>query len=441
MPSPSGPSTARPRRPFPRRRGVDVYLFPAVVGGGLGDIEEVLAAGRRLRRAGYRVVLYRRPGHPLPRSVAGPWDWPSLERSDRPSTKARAALTIAPAWGVSAAPETPGRLGRGGVWAEEAREVERAYGPGSTIHVSLEEFARTLGSGAETRERLREGGVPSRQLRSRVNAARDAGEVEAFRRAFVRFRALDRPNVLHLFTTFRPDPGFAKEFPSAVETGPLWPGRYHPRSTAGPRSRRREWVWYASPASAEGLAPALLEGLRGSRPRIRLYVRSPRPWPRTPPSDRLTVVTEPIAPTAWRRRFASAELRIVTGSRTLLEALEVGGPFLYFNGILGSGHRARRHRPEKLGALLDLGRSQGAPPPLLRDLADFARGRRVAAVARRLARRTEGWERFRPRPDRSGFEPPFHDAGELLLAVARALAESGNDAPTIVRRVRGGSNP
>jgi hypothetical protein len=441
MPSPSGRSTGRSRRPPARREGVDVYLFPAVVGGGLGDIEEVLAAGRRLRRAGYRIVLYRRPDQPLPRSVAGPWDWPALERSERPSPKARAALTIAPAWGVSAAPETPGRLGRGGAWAEEAREVERAYGPGSTLHVSLEEFARTLGSGAETRERLREGGIPSRQLPSRVNAARDSGEVEAFRRAFVRFRALDRPNVLHLFTTFRPDPAFAKEFPNAVQTGPLWPGRYHPRSMGRPRSRSREWVWYASPASAEGLAPAVLEGLRGSRPPIRLYVRSPRPWAGTLASDRLTLVTEPTAPRAWRRRFASAELRIVTGSRTLLEALEVGGPFLYFNGVLGSGRRARRHRPEKLAALLGLGRSQGAPRALVRDLADFARGRRVAAVVRRLAGRTQGWEHFRPRPGRSGFEPPFDDAGELLLAIARALAAGGSDAPAIVRRVRGGSIP
>jgi hypothetical protein len=440
MPSPPGRSTGPSRNPLPRRGGVDVYLLPAVVGGGLGDIEEVLAAGRRLRHAGYRVVLYRRPGHPLPRSVEGPWDWPSLERTNRLVPKARAALTIAPAWGLSATPGRPGRLGRGGAWAEEVADIERAYGPDGTLHVSLEEFARTLDSRRETRERLREGGVPSRVLSARTKAVRDAGEVEAFRRAFVRFRAFDRPNVLHLFATFRPDRAFAREFPNAVQTGPLWPGRHDLRSKTRVRSSSREWVWYASPVSAERIAPSVLEGLNGLHPPVTLYVRAPRPWPTVPASDRLTLVTEPVAPNVWCRRFAAAELRIVTGSRTLLEALEVGGPFLYFNGVLGKGRRARAHRPEKLRALLAVGRSEGVPAPLLADLRDFARGRRVIAVVRRLAGRTLGWERFHPRAVRTGFEPPFDDAGALILAVARALAQGTKDAPTIVRRVRAGLN-
>jgi hypothetical protein len=441
MPSRLSPSTGRSRRPPRRRRGVDVYLLPAVVGGGLGDIEEVLAAGRWLRRAGYRVILYRRPGRPLPRSVAGPWDWPPIERTNRLAPRAGAALTIAPAWGLSASPEGPGRLGRGGAWAEEASDIERAYGPDRTLHVSLEEFARTLDSRRETRERLREGGVPSGRLSARMNVVRDAGEVEAFRRAFLRFRAFDRPNVLHLFATFRRDRAFAREFPNAVQTGPLWPGRYDPGSKARPGPRSREWVWYASPASAERIAPAVLEGLEGLRPPVALYVRSSRPWPHVPPSERLTLVVEPVAPNAWHRRFASAELRIVTGSRTLLEALEVGGPFLYFNGVLGTGRHVRGHRPEKLRALLALGRSEGAPRTLLRDLREFARGRRVAAVVRAVAGRTRGWDRFRPRPGRPRFRPPFHDAGELILAVAGALARGEHEVPTIVGRVRRGSNP
>jgi hypothetical protein len=441
MPSQPGRSTGRSRNPLPRRGGVDVYLFPAVVGGGLGDIEEVLAAGRRLRRAGYRVVLYRRSDHPLPRSVVGPWDWPPLERTDRLAPKAGAAITIAPAWGLSAAPGRPGRLGRAGAWAEEASDIERAYGPDRTLHVSLEEFARTLDSRRETRERLREGGVRSRALSARMTTVRDAGEVEDFRRAFVWFRAFDRPNVLHLFATFRPDRAFAREFPNAVQTGPLWPGRYHGRSKARPRPRSREWVWYASPASAERIAPAVLEGLEGVHPPVSLYVRSPRPWSRVPTPNRLTLAVKPVGANVWRRRFRSADLRIVTGSRTLLEALEVGGPFLYFNGVLGTGRHLRSHRPEKLRALLALGRSEGAPPALLRDLREFARGRRVAAVVRAVAGRTRGWDRFCPPAGRAGFTAPFHDAGELILAVAHTLAGGENDAPTIVRRVRRGSNP
>jgi hypothetical protein len=147
-------------------RGVDVYLLPAVVGGGLGDIEEVLAAGRRLAGAGFRVRLYRPAGRSLPPSVEGPWSWPALARVDRVVPSASAALTVSPAFGVSAAPYRPGPLGRAGPWADEAREIEAAYGPARTLHASLEEFARTLTSLEEARERWREGGVPTRTIRA-----------------------------------------------------------------------------------------------------------------------------------------------------------------------------------------------------------------------------------------------------------------------------------
>ena len=351
-------------------RRVDVYLFPAVVGGGFGDIEEVLAAGRRLSRAGFRTILYRQPGHPLPPAVDGPWAWPRLERSDRLDPRGGAAMTVVPAWGVSAAPERPGPFGRAGPWAAEASDVERAYGPDRTLHVSLEEFARTLTSREENLERLREGGVRSRQLPARLAKARTLGEVTTFDRAFRTFRAFDRPNVLHVFATFRRSARFAREFPEAVQTGPLWPARYR-RAARCRTTRSPKWFWYASPSSAEGIAPLVAEGLVATRPPVRLYVRTPRPW-RTPfDPDRVEVDTGRLEEGAWRRRFADADLRIVTGSRTLLEALEVGGPFLYFNGTLGAGAGRRRHRPEKIAALLELGQGAGVagrPPPRPRRL-------------------------------------------------------------------------
>ena len=138
--------------------------------------------------------------------------------------------------------------------------------------------------------------------------------------------------------------------------------------------------------------------------------------------------------------FRAADLRVVTGSRTLLEALEVGCPFLYFNGILGVGARTRRHRPEKLIALLC---SYGGrlPPDLRQDLRDFARGQRVADVVRRAATKEAGWRRFPKRWKDSAFRPPFDDAGSLIVAVARALARAPTGATEIVRRVRAGSNP
>ena len=384
------------------------------------------------------MILYRRAGRPWPRSVDGPWDWPRIERRARIVRRAPCALTVTPAWGVSAAPTTAGAFGRGGPWEVEARDIERAYGRDRTVHVSLEEFARTLTVLRETRERLREGGVPRRAIPTRVRAARRSREDVAFRRAFERFRAFDRPNVLHLFTTFAPDRGFAREFPRAVQSGPLWPRRFSPRPA--PRRRRaREWVWYASPASAERIAPSVVAGLAGVRPPIHLYVRTPRPWTVPFPADRVTIAVGPVDAAEWNRRFARAELRIVTGSRTLLEALEVGGPFLYFNGVLGTGRRKRRHRPEKLAALLDLGRRNGVAAPLLRDLSDFGRGRRVRSVVSRAAHRRGAGARVPRAFGRPAFRAPLDDAGALIVRVARALGRQGGGAAELVREVRAGS--
>jgi hypothetical protein len=306
--------------------------------------------------------------------------------------------------------------------------------------VSLEEFARTLGTRAEARERLREGGVPARAIAGRLRAAERRGELETYRAAYERFRAFDRKNVLPLFATFRFSAAFRREFPEAVQAGPLWPHRYRSRgrATDRPRSTHGEWVWYASPASAERIAPKVLEGLEGVRPPVHLYIRSPRPWRGLPPSACFTLTTEPIRPREWRRRFATAAVRIVTGSRTLLEALEVGGPFLYFNGLLGHGSRTRRHRPEKIVELLEVARRGGVPASLRLDLARFARGVDVSGVVRRTAHRSSGWERLRASTVRAIFPAPFDDAGALLLAIARSLARDEGGASGLVQRVRRG---
>ena len=417
---------------------MDVYLFPAVVGGGLGDIEEVLAAGRYLAHAGFPPTLYRPGDRPLPPNVDGPWEWPAgTTRRSSIRRRAEAALTVAPSWGVSAAPSRPVRFGRGGPWEVEARAVESAYGVDRTLHVSLEEFARTLTSRGETRERLREGGVPARAIGPRLRAAEAAHEVDAFRSAFREFRGFDRPNVLHLFATFRPNGAFALEFSEAVQTGPLGSGQKWPaaRGRREESRRPREWVWYASPASAERVAPEVIRGLAGARPPVRLLVRSPRPWGSLGRAPGIEVVTSPIPPARWRARFRRAELRIVTGSRTLIEAMEVGGPFLYFNGVLGQGARRRPHRPEKVRAWLALAREAGVPSSLRNDMADFARGRRVADVVRRAVRREDGWARF-PSLGPSGFSTTRSDAGRVLVAVARELARPGARAAEIVARWR-----
>jgi hypothetical protein len=350
---------------------------------------------------------------------------------------ASAALTVSPAWGISAAPGRDEAFGRGGPWEAECAEVERAYGPGSTIHVSLEEFARTLPTALENRERFREGGVAARELGARSVRSRADGELATFRAAFFRYRGFDRPNVAHLFAGFERNAAFGREFPSAVQVGPLWPRRYAPRRSRAARSR--EWVWYASPPSAQRLAVEVRAGLAGAKEPRSIFVRSPRPWDGFATSEGIEVDAGPLEPAAWERRFADADVRIVTGSRTLLEAIELGRPFLYFNGALGAGPRSRRHRPEKIAALLSLLHRTGVDPGVRRDLADFARGRRVREVVRHAADRTGGWSRFPAAIRPVGYPPAYGDAGRLIVRTARALARRPGDATSIVARLRSGS--
>jgi hypothetical protein len=312
------------------------------------------------------------------------------------------------------------------------------------LHVSLEEFARAYTSRQQTIERWREGGIAAREIRRRLARPEAAEEIRAFRDAYRRFRAFDRPDVLHLVAGFRFSRAYAREFPEAVQTGPLWPERFGRFRRTRPRPARgaRTWVWYASPSTSDRLARRVTDGAREARASLRVLVRAPRPL--ALPGGREAIRWEPagaLGPARWRRRFAEADLRVVTGSRTLLEALELGGPFLYFNGVLGAGPRARVHRPEKLRELLALGRRRGIPAARRRDLADFARLRRVEAIVRTALDRPGRAPRYPPRPRPLGFEPPFDDAGELIRAVARAHARGGERAESLVARLRAREPP
>ncbi len=400
----------------------------------------MLAAGTCLAGAGFPVVLYRRAGRALPRGVDGPWAWPPHRRAERPVRTAPRAMTVAPAWGITAAPRRPGALGRPGPWSEEVADLERAYGEGRLLHVSLEEFGRTLTSRRETIERFREGGVPARALAGRLAGARTAGELEAYRDAFRRFRAFERANVLHVFAGFRYDPGFAREYPEAVQSGPLWPVLAPRSPVPGSARRPAPWVWYASPASAPTIAPAVLRGLAAEPRSPRLVVRTPRAWTAGPWPGNVTVREAPLPAWRWRRSFRGAGLRIVTGSRSLLEALRLGGPFLYFNGVLGDGARRRRHRPEKIVEFLALARAADWPAPLLSDLDAFSRGARVEEVVRRAARRRGPWGRFPATPAPSGYAPGFEDAGRLLVRLAREFARTPADSASVVARFRAASH-
>ena len=433
----SAPSRSRPvpRSAPPPRGGLDVYLLPAVVGGGLGDIAEVLDAGSALAIAGFAPVLYRPTDRPLPAAVDGPWDLSRVGRRKSIEPTAKRAMTITPSWGVSAAPERPGRLGRPGPWAREASEIEDLYGAEGTLHVSLEEFARTLTSPDENEERWREGGVASRGADRLRRTDRFRNDAREFHRAYREFRGFDRRNLLHVYQTFRPRAPFSREYPEAVQVGPIWPPRRP--AAGGGRVNRSTWIWYASPSSSVGLVAGIDAGLRSSRVN-RIRVRSPRPFPLPRDSPVRWSADAAFSASEWSRKFGSAGLRIVTGSRTLLEALQLRAPFLYFNGTMGSGARRRRHRPEKVLALLSSWQARGVSASHLRDLDDVSRGRRVTEVVRRAATDVDWRHRFPTVSPVSGFPAGREDGGRFLVSLAKSFADGSATAGEFVRRVREG---
>lgn len=408
-----------PRR---RARALDVHLFEAPIGGGRGDIEEVREVERRLRAAGFAPSVHRWP----PRS-------PPL-RARRAGARAARAMTVASWWEVTCGGRSPGPLGAPGPWADVAGAIERQYGAERTVHVSLEEFARVLRGREQLGELWREGGVSAREARRRRRGPEAAGRLAELEREYRRFRGFARPNLVAIFPAWSPSPGFSREFPEAVVAGPLWP-RATRRGRPRPRRAARRWLWYASPASADALVADVVRGLEGAGGRTTVEYRSPRPRPRVRSATVRLVGLGPQSPRAWRQRFRSADLRIVTGSRSLLEAVRLGGPFLYFNGRLGQGRRARRHRPEKIVGLLAVARRAGTDVRWRRALAQFSGGRAVASTVRWAARHPGRgpFPRGFPPP---AFPPPRRDAGELVVWLARHWARSAEPAAGFVGAVR-----
>ncbi|MCI4366562.1 MAG: hypothetical protein L3K08_02290 [Thermoplasmata archaeon] len=417
-----------------------VYLLPAVVGGGRGDIEDLRAVGEALRPAGFPILLPTGTHHalPLPPGEFAEWTFVRLDRHLR--RRALRALTVVPQFGICAAPARAGPFGRAGPWADVVDALETSYGKDRVVHVSLEEFARNLSAARQESERLREGGVPTRRIRALRRTPAWARDVGRMRRLWRRYHELDRPNLLSLVPTFVPSRGCRRDFPELLECGPVPPPpeRSAPSPPRPPRrDREARWVWYASPSTSTILLDGLGEGSqRAARP-LSIAVRTPRPFPveKVPKGIRWTWIDR-ASRTDWEAQFRSADLRIVTGSRSLLEALALGGPFLYFHGATGKGPRRRAHRPEKIQNLLYLWRSSGVPRRLRRDLADFARGRGVAGIVER-ALSGPGWSgMFPPSPIPGRFPPDRVDGGAFLRSIAEGWAGSTLGAAAFVREQR-----
>lgn len=416
--------------------------MPAVIGAGRGDVEEVRVAASALSGPDGPFRLRRPPGVTWPVPSTDRAAWPRLRPPPRRGRGGRHALTVSSQFGVVAAAAHPGRLGRPGPWAPAVARIEALYGPRHVLHLSLEEFARNLPARSQEAERWREGGRRVRWIRSHLRSAEGRREVRRMRALFRRFRGFGRPGLLVLFPTLRPSRSFRAEYPEAVEIGPLYPAPARRRRRGPPprpRSGRARWIWYASPASCPELVEGLARGAERAGRRLVVDLRSDRPMGAPPPGRWVRFRRLPRLPARrWTSRFRAAELRLVTGSRSLLEAIDAGGPFLYFNGVTGRGARRRRHRPEKLDALLAAWRRAGASPRIRRDLADVARARRVAAVvADALA--DPAWAAAFPvgRPD-PGLPAERSDGAAFVRAFALAWARSDRDVAGFLRGLRDG---
>ena len=439
------PSRSRSEPSGSRRGGASaslaVYPLPAVVGTGRGDVEEIRIGAAVLAAAGFRIRLLCPSGVPWPIRTTERGSWPGPVSRAAPRRIAARAMTLSSQFGVTAAAARPGAYGRAGPWAETVARIESAYGPDRVVHLSLEEFCRNLSSDRQERERWREGGRPLRSIAAMARRREWTRRVRELRELFRRYRAFDRPNLLALFPTFRPSASFRREFPEAIECGPLFAPERTRRFPSAPSARDaaggvRRWVWYPAPTGSSFIAERLARAVDRAGVRVALAARARASFSWRPSRCLRVTTLGPLPRAIWERRFGSADLRIVTGSRTLLEALDAGGPFLYFNGVTGRGRGRRRHRPEKIDGLLHVWRRTGVSPTLRRDLADFALGRSVDRIVR-AALTDPAWAgRFPTGRPSAGIPGPRADAAALIVRIATDWAETGLGAAAFVAAER-----
>jgi len=424
-----------------------VFVLPAVVGGGRGDVEEIRAAAWSLAREGWRVRCFALPTVPVPIAACEWADWPVRRVERRLGAAMGRAVTLSSQFGITAAPARAGAYGRAGPWASTVAALETAYGPEQVLHLSLEEFARNLPAEVQEVERWREGGRSRAQVRRRRSSRSWASAVARMRRLYRRFRSLDRSNLLVLVPTFRASRTYQREFPEAIQCGPLPPAdpELSPRP-GNPAARRRRgparWIWYASPSTSDRLLDGLLDGARRAHRPLEIEVHGGRRMDRLRPDRAVRFVPSPPGSRrGWLRRFRSSDLRLVTGSRSLLEALAVGGPFLYFNGTTGTGPALRAHRPEKIRSLLAVGRQAGVSPRVLRDLGDFARGRRIAAIVTEALDDPEWAGSFPSDFPLGRFPPSFERADRLIGRIVGEWAATAESAREFADRTRRAGGP
>ena len=423
-----------------------VYVFPCRIQQGTGEWFETARALEALERAGHRLLyLLPRPEDPTPKDPraqpldptrAGPGPFPKVLPVTDP-VPAQRAVAVVTWYGLTAEREDARGSPNPGPFALRFERLRESY-LAQLLVLSLEEFGTGRTSRAALLENRRQSGVVG------IPHSASRHSQELYHAAFVAARAGERRDILHLVPEFSPDLPALKEFPFLLPLPPF--GERAPAGHAGAPSRtgaRLSVLWYARAQSSVRILPDVLRGLEATGRRVLLHLRLPEDRPQAlppvSPGSRVEVRRlGPVLPKEWGRLFREADLRIVGGSQSLLEAWNHGGPFLYFNGCLeGPGGKPFGFRREKLLSLLRRWPTAGRSP-LRRDLRDFADGRRVAPIVRR-ALASSAWRsdflRER-RGDRDPYPPGLHPSADYLRRLVEGYAERGLTAERYVQSVR-----
>ncbi|MDE1820542.1 MAG: hypothetical protein KGJ23_09150 [Euryarchaeota archaeon] len=443
-------------RGAPRRPGVVVYLYPCRIQQGWGDIAEMAQAAWALHRAGFELrylappeAIHKRPDPrivPFDPTAPGPIRFPPVRRLFAPARRGR-AVVLATWWGLSARRSDLEGGPLPGPLEDAITRIVRSHGAPNVLHVSLEEFGSDQTSLSALDEGLRQAGWSAARRQRALASPQGRRQQCAYHRAFALARAAEREGVVHLSATFSPSLPAMREFPFLLPVAPFGLGgtailrpRVWDRGTSADLARSAV-IWYASPKSSVGFAPAFLSALKGRSPKVLLQVRAPPALEEKllalPQDDVSVEVLEELSPSRWRSALDRAHLRVVSGSQSLVEVVRGGGPFLYFNGLVGKPRGpTRAFRREKLLSLVRALDGLPRAGALSRDLLDFADGRNLRSVLRR-ALGSEAWrEAMRRALAAVVLRLTAMDGDRTLVSIVQEFARSGEAANTFAKRVR-----
>jgi hypothetical protein len=366
-----------------------LYLMPSRIGRGWGDVSELARFARALSRTSRTVAWV--PPTAIPRSdprvepvdpARTPLPFPPLQRWSQPRGKGSAVVLIT-WWGVTGRRVDEQGRPLPGPWASTLEVVRAHHGRDRTLVVSLEEFASARTAREVLTQMLWSSGERAQEVPAHLSGPEGTEFLERYRRAYRTYRGLSAPHVLHVVTSFRFDEGAWREFPEMLQVGPAW--GHPPRRAFTVTSGRWRILWYASPPSSLPFARRLTLALRTLKKPMELHIRGALGGEcgslASGPARGLEIrFHRELRETAWRRLRQGCRLIITTGSQSLLECLDRGQPFLYFNGIRRTRRGWRPDRPEKIESLLRAREGIGADATVSRDLRDFAAGRNLRRV-------------------------------------------------------------